>query len=197
MRKRTVLLVALALAAVSIHASLPAHAEGNVNFILGQKSLDDDGWGRLDEHAEIGVLVTFGEEDWPVHIAIDFIATADTITTVPIGSRLDIEAFTSELGVGVRKIWKKDNLRPFVGGGVAMIGGELDFIDTRGVSFGEDDQALGLWVDGGVFWRLGKKFNIGFDVRISRAEIELRPFGDRVDVKAGGDHIGLLLGWGW
>jgi len=44
-----------------------------------------------------------------------------------------------------------------------------------------------------LFWRLGKRFNIGLDVRYSKAEITLF----NVDVDAGGTHAGLLLGWGW
>ncbi len=47
--------------------------------------------------------------------------------------------------------------------------------------------------NGGAFWRLGKRFNIGVDVRLSTGEVRI--FGE--DVQAGGVTTGLLLGWGW
>jgi hypothetical protein len=53
--------------------------------------------------------------------------------------------------------------------------------------------ALGLWIGGGIYWRLGSRFNIGLAARYSSASVEL--FG--VDVEAGGPMYGMLLGWGW
>ena len=41
---------------------------------------------------------------------------------------------------------------------------------------------LGAWINGGAFWRLGKKFNIGADLRFSTGELTL--FRD--DVQVGG-----------
>jgi hypothetical protein len=43
-----------------------------------------------------------------------------------------------------------------------------------------------------VFWRLGRRFNIGIEARVTRGEITIGPF----DVEAGGEHFGLLLGFG-
>jgi len=59
--------------------TVPAHAagQGNVNFILGQKALDEDDWTPpdLDTQRESGVEVTWGGESWPIQIATDFLAS--------------------------------------------------------------------------------------------------------------------------
>ena len=63
----------VALAAVLFLAapSFALAGTGNVNFFLGAKILDDDEWAPLEDQGEIGVEVTFGGNDWPIHIAID------------------------------------------------------------------------------------------------------------------------------
>ena len=69
----------------------------------------------------------------------------------------------------------------------------LDQIPVPGVVVSQDDQGVGVWVNGGIFWRLGQHWNLGFDVRYSTAEVRL--FDE--DVDAGGLNAGLLLGYSW
>ena len=70
---------------------------------------------------------------------------------------------------------------------MALINGE---VEALGASY--DDDGTGFWVDGGVFWRLGRRFNAGFEARVSRGEISLFD----TDLEAGGEHIGFVLGFG-
>jgi len=154
-----------------------------VNFFLGQKMLDKEDWEPAEDQSEFGAITTFGGEDWPVHIAADLLGSQEDVTEMGI----DATASTTELDFGVRKIWGKNKLHPFLGGGLAVINGE---IEALGVSV--DDDGTGYWIDGGLFWRLGKRFNIGFEARYSRADITLLG----VDGDAGGEHIGLILGFG-
>ena len=149
-----------------------AHAggyTGNVNFFLGQKSLDSD--------------------DWPVNVAIDILVSADEATELGIR----FESITSEINGGVRKIWEVSgsSFRPYIGGGLAIISAELEGTSFTTVS--DDDSSLGIWLNGGVYWTLGRSFNLGLDLRYSRAEVNI--FG--VDVEAGGTHAGLILGYHW
>lgn len=132
----------------------------------------------------------------------------------------DLMQSTYELDVGVRKIWQVGKARPFVGGGLAIVSGRqeaylasaIDIPDIPGLpdlpDFGtiidpgdlalgpivyETDASPGFWIDGGIFWRLTKRFNLGLEARYSQAELDLLERG----VQAGGAHFGLLLGWGW
>lgn len=171
---------------------LNAHAAGytgNVNFFLGQKSLDSDDWQPLDEQGEFGVLVDFKQSHWPVSVAIDILVSADEATELGV----NLEGITSEINGGVRKIWdvSGSSIRPYIGGGLAIISADLEASAFTTVS--DDDNSVGIWLNGGVYWTLGKSFNLGLDLRYSRAEVTILG----VDVEAGGSHAGLILGYHW
>ena len=168
----------------------PANAwTGNVNFFLGAKSLDENDWAPVDQHAEFGVLVDFKQQDWPVSIALDFLGSTEEATELGV----NFEGTTSEFDVGVRKIWGTEGstIRPYIGGGLAFIGAE--FKGTAFTTVSDDDNATGIWLNGGVYWTLNQSFNIGLDLRYSQADVTL--FG--VDADAGGTHAGLILGVHW
>ena len=99
---------------------------------------------------------------------------------------------TSELAVGVRKIWDKDStVHPFIGGGLVTITGKWEA--AWGSTVSEEDSATGVWLDGGVTFLLAPHFNMGLNLRLSSAEITL--LNDKKN--GGGGHAGLLLGYHW
>jgi len=158
---------------------------GNLNVFLGSKALDEDEWEPADEQDEFGIEVDFKQHGWPVSIAIDFLSASGEGTY--LGTKFESE--TSELNVGVRKIWDKSpHARPFIGGGIPFITGEFS-----GLGVSHDDNATGFWIGGGVYWTLAEHFNIGLEAKISSADVTL--FG--VEADAGGGHFGLLLGFHW
>lgn len=159
---------------------------GHANFFLGTKFLNEDDWSPLERQGEIGAEISFGKDDWPVLIAIDLLGSGKK------DSDADVEGSTSELDVGVRKIWQPGSVRPYIGGGIALVNGEIK-VDAFGATLSDDDNGVGGWVGGGVFWRLKSRFNIGIAARYSRARVNV--FG--TDIEAGGAHLGMLLGWGW
>jgi len=197
-----------------VAGSSAAYAETNLNFVLGKKLLDSDDWPVGDNQGALAFLSTFGPESWPVQVAIDVMASGMAGHTFEI-SRPGVEIrgeeiiqSTVELDVGVRKIWRAGRARPFAGGGLAVIWGRqdrgiflpppFDIHGDEGIALptaivSEEDTAPGVWVDGGVFWRLGRKFNLGLEARFSSAELGFRGR----DVQAGGVSLGLILGWGW
>lgn len=180
----------LALMLMSFVASAGASQwTGNVNFFLGQKSLDSDDWGTLDEQGAFGVLVDFRQENWPVSIALDFLGSADDTTR--LGNTID--GMTTEFNAGIRKIWEisGSSVRPYLGGGIAFINAELERTNVFVVK--DDDSGTGLWLNGGIYWTLGQHFNLGLDLRYSEADVTL--FG--VNGEAGGGFAGLLLGYHW
>jgi opacity protein-like surface antigen len=159
---------------------------GNVNFFLGGKTLENE-WEPAEQQGEFGIEVDFRQQNWPVSIAIDLLVAAGEGN---IGV-LDYESRTSELNIGVRKIWDKStHLRPFIGGGISFISGEFEWSTLR---ISEDDSAMGLWLGGGVYWALSEHFNLGLELKSSYAEINL----GGLDVNAGGGHFGLLIGYHW
>ena len=182
--KLMLLVIVLSLTAPSLALS----GTGNVNFFLGQKYLKESDWEPVEDQPEFGAEISFGGESWPVLIAVDVFGSTNEETI----SGIDIEGSTAEIGVGVRRIWEPGRTRPYIGGGLALVVAEFEG-RFSGVTLSEDDTGIGAWVGGGVFWRLGSRFNLGIAARYSKAEVTI--FG--VDAEAGGTHVGILLGWGW
>ena len=186
----------IVLAALLMSSIFNAHAygwTGNLNVFLGQKALDKDNFEPLDEQTQFGVLLDFKKENWPVSFAIDYLSSSDDVTENDpfTGLGMAIELSTTELDVGLRKIFdgSDSRLKPYIGGGIALIDVETELSLSGFFSESVKDDATGYWLNGGVYWTLGKGFNIGVDLRYSSADIE--------DVDIGGTHIGLLLGFHW
>jgi len=196
---RTLWMPLALLASVVVAGPAMADAEGHVNFFLGEKAMNSDDWDPVDKQGEFGAVMSFGGSDWPVLIAADVLTSGqeEDVTTGPFGAS-KLKAGTFEAAFGARKIWKFGNVHPYASGGIALIGAGAKY-ESGIFSVDADDAAIGPWVSGGVFWRLGSRFNLGFDVRYSSAEVDL-DFGAGIvqhNVKAGGLHGGITVGFGW
>lgn len=182
-RPHVVVITALLLAA----GALPAMAGGNANFLLGARSAgDEEFWGDEQDQSVAGIMVDFGYEGWPIHICL---ANMDSSS-----DNDDNDATISEYSVGVLKVWEgKGTIRPYVGGGVAAL--TASFSTDVGIGdLVQHDSTGGLYIDGGVFWRTGARFNIGLGVRVmTLADVEIQ--GVRGD--ADYTQIHILAGWGW
>ncbi len=158
-------------------------AEGQVNFFWGRKFLSREDWAPVEQQAEFGVEFTLGGKKWPVAIALDWLEGTESTTIDTVFFRSE----TTEIAVGVRKIWTPKFWRPFLGGGIA-------FVDSvvRDEFSSDNDSGVGFWATTGVFFRVFEHFNIGIEYRYSRADVELFDFS----ANAGGSHVGLLVGFG-
>ncbi len=196
-----ILSLPIILAILAVTAPPVAHAgewTGDVNFFLGQKNLKKSDWEPVEDQGEFGAEVSWGKKNWPISIATDVLGSSEmkTVTVFDpfLGTnvKVKLEGDTGELDLGIRKIWSKKNVRPSIGGGLAYVRGEMK-ATALGVSASESDSEAGWWVGGGVFWRIGPRFNLGIAARYSTATVKIAGF----DVEAGGTHLGALLGWGW
>jgi hypothetical protein len=197
MRRFTLLVTFVALC-VTV-TPVRADADGHVNFLIGQKALDDDDTDPLDSGFAFGAIMSFGQEEWPVHIAVDALGYVDEEEEFdPFLGDVTLTGATFEAAVGVRKIWKIDNVRPYVGGGIGVVGAALEF-DTAFGDTDADGNGFGPWIGGGTFWRLGERFNLGLDLRWNEAEVDLDFDGGGTleDVNVGGLGYGLTVGFGW
>jgi hypothetical protein len=156
---------------------------GNINVFLGAKALDEDDWSPAENQTEFAVEWDFRDRSWPVNAVVGLRGgngEGDALGTT-------LETTTSEISLGVRKIWDTfPHVRPFFGGGLSMIG-----LEAKAFGVSESDSAPGVWLGGGVYWALTPHFNLGMDLRFSRATVTLGGF----DYEAGGNHFGLLLGY--
>ena len=127
MKKVTFLVIACFLFSIP-NLAICADWTGNLNVFLGSKALDEDEWEPTNEQDEFGIEVDFKKQRWPVSIAIDFLSASGEGTL----SNIKFESKTSELNVGIRKIWDRSrHVRPFIVGGIAFIkvsSADLDFL---------------------------------------------------------------------
>ncbi|MFA6013185.1 MAG: outer membrane beta-barrel protein [Desulfobacteraceae bacterium] len=170
--------------------SVPAHStSGNLNFFIGQKSLDDsDYWDPVDDHTEYGILFDMIEKGWPISLELGLLMSSDKSSD----DYFSREAKTSEFAVGIKKIWSIRNfpLKPFVSGGLSYISADDEYEDFDGY-LQEDDSAMGFYLSAGAYATLSQHLNLGLMFRISKADVDLLDDG----VGAGGEHIGLFIGY--
>ena len=163
---------------------------GNVSGYLGHKTVDDKDWPELDSQGSIGVISDFGKQSWPVSIAADLLFAG---TVHESGVNKDTGG-TMEIHLGARKIFTLQNssFRPYVGGGAALVSAMFEN-ENAGVAVEDDDTAVGAWVGAGTYYAVTPSFNIGLDVRYSKAEVTIF---DK-EREAGGLNAGITAGYHW
>jgi opacity protein-like surface antigen len=176
------LLIAGLIAAVPI-ALMADDITGNVNLLIGQKTLNKSDWEPLDKQTEVGVMFDIGGKDWPVNFALDMLVSSDSETI----SGVNVDAATAELDIGIRKSFLDGNFHPYAGGGLAVIESSIDGNND------DSDTGLGYWVSGGLYYSIIEHINVGLDLRYSHAKTTL--FG--IDTQAGGTHVALFAGYHW
>ena len=189
--------VALAVVAL-VCGSGDAHAryEGNLNLFAGQKWLNTADWAPLDEQPEIGLMLAFGEERAAVHFALDLFYSRDEVSG---GSQVFdalLKASSTEFGLGIRKVWMGHATHPHLGVGADFVEAKEDRNGASGpISYA--DRGYGVWIDGGVTWRLAGHLNLGLEARYSLVRVDLGTLTVPRDTSAGGIHLGALIGYGW
>lgn len=187
--KRLHLLLAKSPLYLSLLAALllptAAHAgAGAVHVFVGQKFLDEEDWEPLDTQFELGIDAALGGDDWPIWINIGIFGANDE---EELSAVEEVEVTTTEFSLGINKTWTRRQFRPFLAGGLAFVNSDIEFRDPGGV-FEEEDSGVGLYAQGGGYWRIGSSFNLGGMLRYS-------VFSD--DFEGGGLHVGLIAGFGW
>lgn len=198
--KKSSLTIALLVASSSLFSqAILANSDsgftGNVSGIMGNASRDGDGWEDADNQAMFGVIGDFKMQHWPVSIAIDgMLHAADKKAKKSNGKNQTLYTGVNTLQVGVRKIWQSGypSIHPYIGAGISLTQGYKEVL-INDKKDDEQDDDIGSWVGTGVYWRPSKHWNVGFDMRYSKADIKL---ADQ-DVDAGGMQYGVSMGYHW
>lgn len=147
---------------------------GNVNLFIGQKWLDKRDWEPLEEQFELGVQFDIRPVKWPVNLVLDLSYSWDdgSVYDPWLGS-LGLESKTIEINPGVRWVYEKlAYIRPFIGAGPAFVFADFEG-SALGITVSDDDWALGLWFQGGVYFTLAEHLNLGVQAKYSWAEVDL------------------------
>lgn len=186
-------LVVCALAVLGVPSA--AHASGDLNFLYGTRYLNHAYWAPDDYQRVYGATLDFGGTRWPVNLAIGYSESdaSGTVPAIPAGSA-DFDVHIHEYSFGVEKVIKAGPVvRPFLGGGAVFVTAESDLSSFQG-SVHDSSDTSGFYFHGGVFFRLGPSFNIGFDGRfVEGTHVTL------FDQHGDADYwqFGGILGFGW
>lgn len=199
----TVLLAASTLAAPATALALDGESPpserpvstlvADFNFLLGQKYLNNDDWGILDEQLLTGLESTWRGPTWPVGVAFDgMFSNAEKRRNEFTQEETVTRASTLELGLGLRAIVPFGRVRPYVGGGAAVAQGDIQTLRRNEADEAAGAGGIGWWACGGVFLRVGQTANVGLAVRWSQANVKSGSF----DANAGGMAYALTAGFG-
>jgi len=177
--------------------SAAARYEGDFNLFAGQKWLKAGDWEPVDQQIQFGVMLAFGEERAAVHFAMDAFYASDDLADAALPPDALVGGSSTELAIGVRKTWVRGVTRPHLGAGANVLGVSEERRAGVSGTITNEDRGYGVWVDGGVSWRVAKHLNLGIEARFSSARVELGEGTFPRDVAAGGVHLGLLIGYGW
>jgi opacity protein-like surface antigen len=176
-------------AAQGIALAAPEDWDWNYNGIIGRRDVGDKEWSPFHGYNEIGVEGSWGKADEPLMFATDFFASQDTARDGPA----TLISKSYQLQLGLRKIWTfSKRWNPYGGAGFALADTKAQQRAHGEIESGRDD-SYGVWVGGGIFYRIGRNFNVGLAARASLMK-SYRIFG----ATRGGNstHIGIIIGWG-
>jgi hypothetical protein len=162
-------------------------ATGHINGLIGLKTMSSSDWPDLDTHFAMGVMFDIKNDPWPISIALDLLDTGDKNEH----DGVEDLGHTTELDLGIRKIFKQDSrLQPYIGGGVSFLYAELEYQEANETTT-EDDRGVGGWLGAGLYVEVVPRFVLGLDLRYSNGEVVL--FDQ--DRNAGGFSTGVVIGY--
>ncbi len=147
--------------------------------------------GRSEQPA-LGVEMTWGRAGWPALVAFDVLHSYDdglqrfpainlgTLVIPPADVRR--RARTLEIALGARRSWLVRGFSPYLGVGGAWVWANVSYemsdpsqaqFGAPGAVLGGHDSALGYWAGGGLYRRLGPRFQIGIGGRYSKATLKV------------------------
>src|SRR4030095_694130 len=176
-------------AASSVALASPEDWDWNYNGVIGRPNGGAKGWNPFHGYNEIGVEASWGKGDEPLMFATDFFAVQHSKSegSTPLHSN------AYQLQLGLRKIWTfSKRWNPYGGAGLTLAQSDVERRFSGEVE-SSSDNAYGLWLGGGIFYRIGHNFNLGIAARASLMT-SYRIFG--VDRNGNSTHIGVVIGWG-
>ena len=174
-------------------ASPPSALVVDLNFLLGQKYLDRDDWGKtLDEQFATGLETTWRRPGWYAGIAIDALFANAEKRSGQFADEQVLRGSTLELAAGVRAVVPFGRIRPYLGAGAEIAQADVQTIRRADADDAKGGGGTGWWAGGGVYARLGKTANLGLCARWSTAEVSANGF----KANAGGMTYAVVVGFG-
>lgn len=176
-----------------------AHAEGGFGGAVGQRKLDDGYWDSrgLASQRLFGVAGHFGFGRSPLSLTLGGSQTEKDAAS----AAGELSATIQEAAAGLRWTRPGARWRPHADAGIAWVKAEVDrttpcagfFSGTCVTPLGSDD-AIGLYVGGGVLLQVAGAFHAGLEARwLTAADFTL----EGTSTSADGLSTRFTLGWIW
>jgi hypothetical protein len=160
--------------------------------------MTSDVWAPADDHTSVSWMLDLNRIDMstrkaPFHPEFGLHYSEDDKSFTDAGTGTVRErAQIGEVSAGYLKIFLLGRVRPYAGVGGSVLRA-MQRLDARGRESREYEWAGGLYVHGGIYWRLHRKLNLGVDVRhLISTNVDF--FGAKGNLDY--TQYGLLVGWG-
>lgn len=191
-QRRRILCFVVFAAAFGLATSAFAAAEDwdwNYDLFYGRRSVKAGDWEPFAHYDELGVEGSWGKSDQPLLFATDLFVSRDRERE----HGFHVESGSRDLSLGFRKFWTfKKKFHPHCGAGISYVQTSFES-QNRHRSVSERDATYGLWVGGGLTYRLGEQLNLGFVIRaeaLGKMKLLAESRG------ASSTHLGIVIGWG-
>ncbi len=165
---------------------------GDINLTLGNRWLLQDEWSdlNLDSQPSIGIQTNLGFASWPLSLVLGY--NQSWASSSRFGADLEIKQSEFYTGLAYH-FYKTEVLQPFISGGLAKNNNKLTVSDADN-SVSSSDDLFGLWLSGGINYRLTDSINLGAEVKYQTytgAEI----FDSSYEME--NVMLNLLIGYHW
>jgi opacity protein-like surface antigen len=161
-----VTLTACAASPLPQESAQPAAATvSTVSLNVGLRQYGDDLLedAELDEHTSVGIEFDSYSRTAPIGWELGLSYSSEDESA----GGISVEVTGLELYGGVRKTWETGSgrLRPYLGGGLSALNGEIEASISGDGSDSDDDTSLGAYLHGGVRFQATDAVSLGADLR--------------------------------
>lgn len=161
------------------------------NLLVGLRSFEDERWEPVEDQVAWGIDYCEPIGLGAVRLEAGFQYTWDeSSASLPGGQGVELHAETFDFSAGLNASYPFGRLRPYVGGGAALV-----FTDTKSLDQGEivrdDDSTIGGYGKAGLLFQVSQIAHVGVEYRyFAGGTISLA--NDEVDADAG--QIAIVFG---
>ena len=166
---------------------------GDISLTLGNRWLLQDEWSdpNLDSQPAIGIQTNLGFASWPLSLVLGY--NKSWADSSRLGADLEIKQSEFYAGLAYR-FYREETLQPFISSGFAINGTELTVSDDDN-SVSSSDDLLGLWLSGGINYRLTDSINLGAEVKYQAYALDAELFSSSYGME--NVMLNFLIGYHW
>ena len=136
------------------------------NLMVGLRSFDDERWEPLEDQVLWGIdyCEPIGLEAVRLEAGFQY-SWDESSARLPGGQGVELHAETFEFSAGLNASYPIGRLRPYVGGGAALLFSDTKFLD-QGAIVRDDDSTMGGYGKAGLLFQVSQIAHVGIEYRL-------------------------------